>query len=171
MALISEVDTYPPLPESLRVLQLNEQIEIQKETILFNDRWSPHDANLLSDGSIALSRFYTPTNSYDIQLAKTSSIDIISTINEDKADTTFDVFPNPSSSDQNVNLIIENNFFGNVKIEILSVDGQILRSFDEEKSEFRMETYIDLQSIGPRKVVIVRYTDIFHTKAKLLLKD
>jgi hypothetical protein len=46
----------------------------------------------------------------------------------------FQVFPNPVSDNQPLQILLENDFFGTVKFEILSLEGRVLETFFEEKT-------------------------------------
>jgi len=46
----------------------------------------------------------------------------------------FQVFPNPLAAGQPLQILLENDFFGTVKIEILSLDGRVLQTFLVEKT-------------------------------------
>jgi hypothetical protein len=46
----------------------------------------------------------------------------------------FQVFPNPVSDGQPLQILLENDFFGAVKFEVLSLDGRVLHTFFTEKT-------------------------------------
>ena len=46
----------------------------------------------------------------------------------------FRVSPNPIAAGQPIQILLKNNFFGTVKIEILSLDGRVLQTFFKEKT-------------------------------------
>ncbi len=48
--------------------------------------------------------------------------------------TDFQVFPNPVSEGQPLQITLENDFTGTVKFEVLSLDGRVLAAFGEEKT-------------------------------------
>lgn len=50
----------------------------------------------------------------------------------------FRVSPNPVSDGEPLQILLENDFFGAVKIEILSLDGRVLQTFWEEKTDWRL---------------------------------
>lgn len=52
----------------------------------------------------------------------------------DLGNTAFQVFPNPLAAGQPLQILLKNDFFGTVKIEILSLDGRVLQTFFTEKT-------------------------------------
>jgi len=52
--------------------------------------------------------------------------------------TAFRVSPNPIVEGQSLQILLENDFFGTVKFEILGLDGRVLHTFWEEKTDLRL---------------------------------
>jgi len=50
----------------------------------------------------------------------------------------FQVFPNPIAAGQSLQILLENDFFGTVKVEVLGLDGRVLQTFFEEKTTRRI---------------------------------
>jgi photosystem II stability/assembly factor-like uncharacterized protein len=76
--------------------------------------------------------------------------------------------PNPVSEGQSLQVSLENDFFGTVKIEILSLDGQVLETFFEEKTSHEV-TWIHPVTMAPASF-FVRVSDGKRSATRLIFK-
>lgn len=87
--------------------------------------------------------------------------------------TDFSIFPNPVPEDASPTITLENDYIGQVKVEILSLDGRMLNTFFLEKNERKVTRklpgfpYLDRV---PAIAWIVRVSDEQHVETKFLLK-
>ena len=83
----------------------------------------------------------------------------------------FQVFPNPVSANQPLQILLKNDFFGTVKFEILSLDGRVLHTFGEEKTDLRLNVG---RVLNPSDVAgsafFVRVSDGKTSATRLVLK-
>jgi hypothetical protein len=83
----------------------------------------------------------------------------------------FQVFPNPVSGGQPLQISLENDFIGTVKFEILSLDGRVLETFFEEKTARQLNAG---RVLNPADVGIgaffVRVSDGKRSAARLVFK-
>ena len=91
----------------------------------------------------------------------------VGTISPDGA-STFRVFPNPFSEDKPLQILLKNDFFGTVKIEVLRLDGRVLQTFFKEKIAENLVgiLYLD-DDYGS---FFVRVSDRERTAAQLVFK-
>lgn len=80
----------------------------------------------------------------------------------------FQVFPNPAISGQPLQVLLENDFFGTVKFEILSLDGRVLQVFEKEKTASNVTEGLQLTDIPT--VFLVRASDGKNSGTQLVLK-
>ncbi len=80
----------------------------------------------------------------------------------------FQVTPNPISDGELLQISLENDFFGTVKFEILSLDGRVLNSFFEEKTSHRMT--LSHPMTGLAAPFIVRVSDGKTSAARLVFE-
>ena len=89
------------------------------------------------------------------------------------ADAVFSVFPNPVSAGASPVLTLENDFIGQVKVEIANLDGRVVNTFFIEKNERKVTRmladfpYLDNASAT---AWMIRISDGQHAATKLLLK-
>ena len=77
--------------------------------------------------------------------------------------TAFVISPNPLGDGQPLQISLENDFFGTVKLEILGLDGRVLKTI------FREKTAQNLDDIG-KGAFLVRVLDGKTSEARLVLK-
>jgi hypothetical protein len=83
------------------------------------------------------------------------------------------VFPNPFSAGQEIAITLENDFIGQVKVEMMQLDGRVIDHFFIEKNERKVTRvlpdfpYLDNASAT---AWIVRISDELHVQTKLILK-
>ncbi len=80
----------------------------------------------------------------------------------------FDVFPNPISAGDALQILLENNFFGKVKIEILSLDERVLQVFEQEKTTRRQAFEIERLPAG--NAFLVRVSDGICSGMRLVVR-
>ncbi|MCK6692943.1 MAG: T9SS type A sorting domain-containing protein, partial [Thermoanaerobaculia bacterium] len=80
----------------------------------------------------------------------------VSTFSADEA-SFFRVFPNPLPDGQPLQVLLENDFFGTVKFEILGLDGRVLQVFEKEKTASNVIEGLNLNDIPA--VFLVRVSD------------
>ena len=123
----------------LDIFKLNDNLDVldQKTVSLQpNLNWITGQI-MLPDGSFLLCGEGAHQNSGDVFLIKTSKSGIVSSQNLEKA-VDFQVFPNPIAAGQSLQILLENDFFGTVKVEVLGLDGRVLQTFFEEKTTRRI---------------------------------
>ena len=89
------------------------------------------------------------------------------------ADAVFSVFPNPVSAGASPVLMLENDFIGQVRVEIVSLDGRVVNTFFIEKNERKVTRMLaDFPYLDNASATgwIVRISDGLHARTKLLLK-
>ncbi len=94
-------------------------------------------------------------------------------VGEIATDAGFYIYPNPVSAGAAPSITLENDFIGQVKVEILSLDGRLLNKFFLEKKEQKVTRklpdfpYLDRATAT---AWIVRISDEQHVATKFLLK-
>ncbi|MEZ4953280.1 MAG: hypothetical protein R2825_06870 [Saprospiraceae bacterium] len=156
-------------PSGLRVLRMTDDFDVLSETILYDDELRPNDALVMSDGSLALTGFIRPTNSDDMFLMKTLPVPLVAT-NELWAKSSLQVFPNPVTTGQELNISLENDYRGRVKIDFLGLDGRMLQSFFEEKAEQQLHVSKELPSSFAGNLFIVRVSDGEGSAARVVVR-
>jgi outer membrane protein assembly factor BamB len=141
---------------SLRILELDDQLETKQEIILFETYWRPTDAIMLADGSMALTTTYTPTNTSDVQVLKTIFIATVSTENTDYQDVDLSIYPNPTTADIPLQVNFENNYLGPVTFEIFDLNGRLLQSIKKDKNTQKWSTDLSFISIPPGNFYILK---------------
>jgi len=159
-------------PDGLFVRRLSEAFEpMGADLVLANVDRRPEDAAALPGGGLALVGYAKPTNSVDVFLLKTSAVPTVSTADVGGADDVLRVFPNPLRAGEPLQILLENDFFGTVKFEILSLDGRVLETFLEEKTARRLNVG---RVLNPSDVVggafFVRVSDGKTSAVRLVLK-
>jgi len=84
----------------------------------------------------------------------------------------FQVFPNPISDNQPLQISLENDFFGTVKFEILSLDGRVLETFFEEKTarQLNVGRVLNPSDVGGGAAFFVRVSDGKTSATRLIFK-
>ncbi|MCB0524862.1 MAG: hypothetical protein H6576_07720 [Lewinellaceae bacterium] len=126
----------PFLPGGLIVREINENFETLSETALFDDNWRPASSKVLSDGSLALAREVSPTNSRDLLMAKTAMLPSVSTKDISFGTGSFEVYPNPVNNNDALQVVLGNPFSGEFTTELLTLDGRLISSFKKEKKDY-----------------------------------
>lgn len=80
----------------------------------------------------------------------------------------FQVWPNPVSDGQPLQILLENDFFGTVKFEILGLDERVLQVFEKEKTASKVIVGLHLNDIPT--VFLVRASDGKNSGTRLALK-
>jgi len=80
----------------------------------------------------------------------------------------FQVFPNPLPAGQPLRVLLENDFFGTVKIEILGLDGRVLQVFEKEKTAPSLGEVLNLTDVPAS--FFVRVSDGQTSASRLVLK-
>ncbi len=94
-------------------------------------------------------------------------------VGEVSTDAGFSIFPNPVSADASPTITLENDFIGQVKVEILSLDGRVVNDFFIEKKERKVARLLPDFSYLDRATAtawVVRISDEQHVATKFLLK-
>jgi hypothetical protein len=124
----------------LNVFKFSENLELLDQktiNILPNSYWI-QELKMLNDGSFLLCGEGTYQNNYDVFLIKTFPSELVSNTfspNENK----LKVFPNPISENQPIQIVLNNDFVGLIKFEIINVDGKIIETFTKEKTNQQLE--------------------------------
>ena len=156
-------------PSGLRVLRMTDDFEVLSETILYDSELRPNDATMLPDGSLALTGFIRPTNSADMFLMKTLPVPLVAT-HERWENSSLQVYPNPLSAGQELQISLENDFRGKVKIEFLGMDGRVLQSFFEEKTGQRLQVNKEMAPSIAGNLFIVRVSDGSGSAARMVVR-
>ena len=156
-------------PSGLRVLRMTDDFEVLSETILYDSELRPNDATMLPDGSLALTGFIRPTNSADMFLMKTLPVPLVAT-HELWENSSLQIFPNPVTAGQDLQISLENDFRGKVKIEFLGLDGRVLHSFFEEKTGQVLHVSKGLASPFAGNLFIVRVSDGSGSAARMVVR-
>jgi len=84
----------------------------------------------------------------------------------------FRVFPNPVSDDQMLQIFMENDFFGTVKVTILGLDGRVLDTFFEEKTarQLNVGRVQNPSDVAGGAAFFVRVSDGKTSATRLVLK-
>ncbi len=69
----------------------------------------------------------------------------------------IEVMPNPLAAGQALRVVMENDFFGAVKFEILSLDGRVLKAFSRNKTDRALVEVLDSGDLG--NAFFVRVSD------------
>lgn len=80
----------------------------------------------------------------------------------------FEIFPNPISDGQPLQILLENDFLGKVKIEIFTPDGRIFSFFEKEKTARRQ--VFEIENLPKRTSFFVRISDEKSTATRLVSK-
>jgi outer membrane protein assembly factor BamB len=156
-------------PSGLRILRMTDDFEVLAETILYEDELRPNGATLLPDGSLALTGFIRPTNSADMFLMKTLPVPLVAT-NELWANSSLKVFPNPVAAGQELQISLENDYRGRIKVEFLGLDGRVLQSFFEEKTDQQLRVHKGLPGSFAGNLFIVRVSDGEGAAARVVMR-
>lgn len=81
----------------------------------------------------------------------------------------FRVFPNPLPEGEVLQILLENDFSGAVKFEILSLDGRVLHTFFEEKTGLNVGRVLNPSNVGG-SAFYVRISDGEKSAARLVLR-
>jgi hypothetical protein len=81
----------------------------------------------------------------------------------------FQVFPNPLPEGETLQILLENDFFGAVKFEILSLDGRVLQVFEKEKTTPNVSEVLNLADVGG-SAFFVRVSDGISSGTRLVVK-
>jgi hypothetical protein len=81
----------------------------------------------------------------------------------------FQVFPNPLPEGEPLQILLENDFFGAVKFEILSLDGRVLQVFEKEKTTPNVGEVLNLADVGGN-AFLIRVSDGKTSVTRLVLK-
>jgi len=154
-------------PAGLQILRLDNDFNTLSEMVLFDKEKRPGDACLLADGSFALAGVHTPTNTQDIYLIKTLLIPTVSTNNFSK-EMVIQVFPNPISDGESLQIYLKNDYLGKVKMEILSLDGRLLSVIEKEKTAQSM--VFEIENLTFNCSFFIRCSDGKGTATRLVLK-
>ncbi len=133
-----------PTGMKLNVSALDENLETVGQVTLFGlPDYGYAAQKLLPDGSFVLSGDWYPTNSSDIFLLKTGKSGLVSTRDEPAGFGKLEVSPNPVPGGQPVRVLLENEFVGPVKFEVLSLDRRRVYGFEKEKTGRRLEFSVE----------------------------
>lgn len=80
----------------------------------------------------------------------------------------FQVSPNPISEGQSLQILLENDFFGTVKVEVLSLEGRVLQVFEKEKNTPNLSEVLNLFDVP--NAFLVRVSDGERSAVRLVLK-
>ncbi len=80
----------------------------------------------------------------------------------------FQISPNPISENQPLQIFLENDFFGTVKIEILSLDGRVLQVLEKEKTA--QNQVFEIENLPVQNSFFVRVSDGKTSAARLVVK-
>jgi hypothetical protein len=80
----------------------------------------------------------------------------------------FEVFPNPISDNQPLQISLENDFFGTVKFEILSPDGQLISVFEKEKTAEKQ--VFELENLPAGNSFFVKISDEKRSATRQIFK-
>lgn len=134
----------------LDIFKLNDNLDLLDQktvNLLSNTNWISGQT-MSPDGSFLLCGEGANGNTGDVFLLKTGKTGILSSQNL-KNELGFQVFPNPISANQPMQILLENDFTGQVKIEILSLDGRVFRTAIREKTA-RREVVCRICPLGHR---------------------
>ena len=85
----------------------------------------------------------------------------------------YSVFPNPFSAGQALAITLENDFIGQVKVEMMQPDGRVIDHFFIEKNERKVTRVLpDFPYLDNASTMgwMVRISDELHVQTKLILK-
>jgi len=108
---------------------------------------------------------FDPNQDVQVWVAKLGSTSSSFEVAEKSA---FQVFPNPISAGQPLQILLENDFFGTVKIEILSLDGRVLQVFEKGKTTRSAGEVLNLTDVPT--AFFVRVSDGQTSASRLVLK-
>lgn len=80
------------------------------------------------------------------------------------------VFPNPLAASQELQISLENDFRGMVKIDFLGMDGRVLQSFFEEKTGQRLQVNKEMAPSIAGNLFIVRVSDGSGSAARMVVR-
>ena len=83
-------------------------------------------------------------------------VPVVSSENTDKVGLFFDIYPNPLADGSSLQIVLENNYTGTLKFEILGMDGRIFQSFALEKNSPRFEESIYFSGAVTGQVLLVK---------------
>ncbi|MBK7426324.1 MAG: VCBS repeat-containing protein [Saprospiraceae bacterium] len=81
----------------------------------------------------------------------------------------FHVFPNPLSKDDMLQIFLQNNFTGELKIEFSSLDGRVLKTVFAKKEKSIFMEHFSIDAVWPGQF-IVRVTDGERSGARLVMR-
>ncbi len=79
------------------------------------------------------------------------------------------IFPNPISENQTLQILLENDNFGKVKIEVLSLDGRLISIFEKEKTV--QNQVFEIENLPFQHSFFVRVSDEKATVTRLIFKS
>ncbi|WP_020569331.1 outer membrane protein assembly factor BamB family protein [Neolewinella persica] len=153
----------------LEVLKLNDNLDLldQKTISLQPNMDRISGQRMLPDGSLLLTGQGPNANSADVFIIKTDKSGIVSNrFLLDESD--FRIFPNPVAAGQPLHIVLENDFRGTVKFEILSMDGRVISVFKAEKTD-RNQVFKTL-NLPVRGSFLVRFSDKERSAVRLVFK-
>ena len=156
LLLLSHFYVSSGLPAGLTLRRINPDFETLAETMLYDTRWQPNSAALLDDGSIAITRTVTLTNSQDLWLAKTEGLPLVGTRFIKPADMGLTLSPNPLRPGQELQIVLENDYSGSLQIDFFSIDGRFLYGHHFEKTEYSQTFKLDKLTSAPSFWVLVK---------------
>jgi hypothetical protein len=80
----------------------------------------------------------------------------------------FQVSPNPLADDEPLQILLENDFFGTVKFEILSLDGRVLQVFKKEKTAKKQ--VFEIENLPAGNSFFVSVSDEKRSATRLVFK-
>ncbi len=82
--------------------------------------------------------------------------------------TAFGISPNPISDGEPLQILLENDFLGKVKIELFTLDGRLVSVFENEK--MARKHVFEIEKLPAQSQFIVRVSDEKKTAARLVFK-
>jgi outer membrane protein assembly factor BamB len=134
-------------PKGLKVLRLDDDLEILSTTNLYGYSIRNESATAISDNSLAVTFSFKPTNSDDILVIKTNDFPLVGT-KQITLSSELSLYPNPISEGHPLNFSFKNDFIGKIQIQIQNLSGQLLYSLPFEKTTGSLIGEIPLRNLS-----------------------
>lgn len=161
----------------LDVFRVNENLELLDQNALTDLPALPradggiagnNNHLLLPDGSFMLCDEGGHDNDYDVCLLKTGASGIVSAGQEVSDEDRITIFPNPLPGGAPLRVLLENDFFGTVKMKVFSPDGRRLQTLEVEKTERRQ--VFELKKLPGHGAFFVRISAGVHSVGRLVVR-
>ncbi len=165
--LLSHFYVNSGLPAGLVLRRIDENFGTLAETVLYEERWQPASATLLTDGSVAVARTAQLTNSRDLLVAKTQGLPTVAT-RETGWQGVFEISPNPLGAAESLRVVLESSHVGALRMELIGPDGRWISGRTVEKTAIRQ--VFEMTVLPPDPWFLIRISDGESSATRLVVR-